>query len=282
MAKIGTMLLAVALGLGLSVPAQAQEPDASTVVATVGGVDITIGHMIAMVSTLTEEQLQLPARVVFDGVLERLIQQEAISQARPEPDLMTQLLVDNEMRALKASRVVNDMADKIKVSEEEIQEAYNARFSEFTPATEYNASHILVETEEEARAVLAELEGGADFAALAEAKSIGPTGPNGGLLGWFGPGRMVPEFEGAVMALGIGKTSSPVKTKFGWHVIRLNETRDPAKPTLAEMQEELQQEVWRNRLDNEILTMVDVVKTDRVDTTNISPAILGQINLIKQ
>ena len=282
MAKIGTMLLTVALGLGLSLPAQAEEPDASTVVATVGGVDITIGHMIAMVTTLTEEQLQLPANVVFDGVLERLIQQEAVSQSRPEPDLMTLLLVDNEMRSLKASRVVNELAERIEVSEEDIQAAYNARFSEFTPATEYNASHILVETEEEAKAVLAELEAGGDFASLAEAKSIGPTGPNGGLLGWFGPGRMVPEFEAAVMELGIGKISAPVKSQFGWHVIRLNETRDPAKPTLDEMQEEIKQEVWRRQLDNEILTMVDVVKVNRVDTTDISPLIIGQLDLIQQ
>ncbi len=276
------MLLTMAFGLGLSVPAQAQEPDASTVMATVGGVDITLGHMIAMVTTLTEEQLQLPANVVFDGVLERLIQQEAISQSQSEPDMMTRLMVENEMRALKANRVVNEMADRIEVTEEDVQDAYNARFSEFTPATEYNASHILVETEEEAKAVMAELEDGADFAALAKAKSTGPSGPNGGLLGWFGPGRMVPEFEGAVMALKIGATSSPVKTQFGWHVIRLNETRDPAKPTLEDMKEELEQEVWRRRLDNEILTMVDVIKTDRTDTTNISPAILGQIDLIKQ
>jgi peptidyl-prolyl cis-trans isomerase C len=185
------------------------------------------------------------------------------------------------MRALKASRVVSDMADRIEISEQDIQDAYNDRFSEFTPATEYNASHILVETQEEAEAVIAELDEGADFAKLAEAKSIGPTGPNGGLLGWFGPGRMVPEFEGAVMALRIGSISAPVKTQFGWHVIRLNETRDPEKPTLVEIQEELQKELWRARLDKEILTMVDVVKVDRIDTTTISPVIIGRIDLIQ-
>ena len=105
-------------------------------------------------------------------------------------------------------------------------EEQNTRVAGIDPRElEYNASHILIETETEAHQVREQLLDGANFAELAQHRSIGPSGPNGGQLGWFREGIMVPVFEAAVMQLQPGEISEPVHTQFGWHVVLLHEVR---------------------------------------------------------
>jgi parvulin-like peptidyl-prolyl isomerase len=129
--------------------------------------------------------------------------------------------------------VIRDYLDdtilkNIVVSEKEASKYYNENTEQFIVGEKIRASHILVETEEEAIAIIGELDGGADFAELAEEKSTGPSGPNGGDLGFFGKGQMVPSFEEVVYALEtIGDyTYEPVKTDFGFHVILLTGTQE--------------------------------------------------------
>ncbi|MCP3971822.1 MAG: peptidylprolyl isomerase [Rhodobacteraceae bacterium] len=281
MSKLKTLALSAAAVLALCAPLSAQDVTGDTVVATVGGTDITIGHMIAMTMTLGEEQRQLPLNVIFEGVLERLIQQEAISQSRPEHSRLTALQLDNQSRSLVASEVVNELAEAVDVSDEAIQTAYDQRFANFNPEREWNASHILVETEEEARAIVEQLRGGADFAAMAKEKSTGPSGPNGGNLNWFGPRRMVPAFEAAVATMEKGEISDPVQTQFGWHVITLNDFRDPGVPALEEMRGELEGEVWQNLLEAEIMKLVDAVEIDRKDVSGVDASVLADPSLVE-
>ena len=102
------------------------------------------------------------------------------------------------------------------------------------------ASHILVETEDEAKAVIAQLNDGADFAALAKEKSTGPSGPNGGELGSFGRGQMVPAFETAAFSMPAGSyTETPVQTQFGWHVIKVDDKGIEDAPSLEDMRDQL-------------------------------------------
>jgi peptidyl-prolyl cis-trans isomerase C len=104
------------------------------------------------------------------------------------------------------------------------------------------ASHILVETEDAAKAIIKELAAGADFATLAKAKSTGPSGPNGGALGSFGRGQMVPAFEAAAFALADGAiTTAPIQTQFGWHVIKVDTKTVAPAPSLDEMRDRLLQ-----------------------------------------
>ncbi len=91
--------------------------------------------------------------------------------------------------------------------------------------SQVHAFHILVKTEEEAKQIVSDLNSGANFTRLAQMKSICPSAKRGGDLGWFGRGKMVKEFENAAFALRSGQTSSPVKTEFGWHVIKVAEAR---------------------------------------------------------
>lgn len=280
MSKIKKILAGTAVCLALASPVAAQEVDGDTVVATVGETDITIGHMIAMAATLPQDQRQLPLDVIFEGVMERLIQQEAISQSQTDMSKMTMLQIENERRSLVASEVVNDLAAGVEVSDDAVQAAYDSQYASATPQTEYDASHILVDTEEEAKAIVTELRDGADFAELAKQKSTGPSGPSGGNLGWFGTGRMVPEFEAAVAGMKKGEISDPVQTQFGWHVIKLNDTRELEVPTFEDVRTELEQEVWRDAMEEEIKVLVDAVSVERADVSAIDPTVLTDFSLI--
>ncbi len=267
------------LVLALALPVHAQDTTADTVLATVGNVDITLGNVIVATSNLPDQYQQLPDDVLFNGILDQMIQQEALSQALGD-DLSRsdRLGIENELRALRAAIVLQGAAEAA-VTDEALQEAYDARFADATPATEYNANHILVETEDEAKALIAELEGGADFETLAKEHSTGPSGPNGGALGWFGLGMMVPEFEQAVVALEPGAISGPVQTQFGWHVIKLNETRLAEAPTLEQMREELTNEIQETAVREAIDSLTGAVEVVR-NEADIDPALIRQGNLL--
>ncbi len=280
MQKYVSPLLAGALGLALALPTAAQDVTADTVVATVGGTEISVGHMVAMSVTLSEEQRQLPPAVIFQGILERLIQQEAVGQSRSQLSRYGELYLENERRSLLAREVITEMAETITVSSEEVESAYETRFANQTPSNEFNASHILLETEDAAREVLEALAAGADFAEVARERSIGPSGPNGGQLGWFGLGQMVPEFENAVAALGKGQVTDPVQTQFGWHVIILNDVRESSVPALEDVREQLQLELGQQKLANEIRAIVDASQKEIKNVTDIDPGVLDDRSLI--
>jgi len=242
MQKRLNLIGAAALGLVLALPVAAQDADADTVVATVNGTEITVGHMIVARATLPDQYKQLPDDVLFRGILDQLIQQTALSASlTTEPPKRVELSLENERRSLLAGEVVETVLAE-DVSEEALQAAYDEKYAAVDASEEYNASHILVETEEEAKAIKEQLDGGADFAEMAKEKSTGPSGPNGGALGWFGTGMMVPPFEAAVIAMKPGDISDPVKTQFGWHIVTLLETRKKEAPSLDEVREELMQE----------------------------------------
>ena len=117
-----------------------------------------------------------------------------------------------------------------------LQLAYDTRVASMAKKTEYRAAHILVASIEEAEALKAELDAGADFAELASRSSIDTgSGTEGGELGWFGIGTMVAPFEAAVISMNVGAVSGPVQTDFGWHLIKLQETRIQTAPSLEEM-----------------------------------------------
>lgn len=143
-------------------------------------------------------------------------------------------------RTLRTNYLVEVLAAE--VDEEALQSAYDEAVAGFEPEEERKARHILVETEEDARAVIEELDGGADFATLATERSTGPSAANGGDLGFFGRGRMVPVFEDAAFALDVGGyTPDPVESQFGWHVIYLEDVRESAAPSFAELAPQIQQ-----------------------------------------
>lgn len=243
--------LAVVSALVLTAPAQAQDGmTADTVVATVNGTDITLGQMIVLRGTLSEQYQALPDDVLFKGILEQLIQQTVLEQSLGDKVTKRDLIaVENNKRGYLSGIALQAVVGAA-VTDETLQAAYDARFKDAAPQTEYNALHILVATEDEAKAIRTELDGGADFAEIAKAKSTDTgSGANGGDLGWFGLGAMVKPFEEAVVAAKPGEVTAPVKSDFGWHLIKVVETRIASAPPLDDLRDELAAEIEQKAIE---------------------------------
>ncbi|WP_293447295.1 peptidylprolyl isomerase [Planktotalea sp.] len=281
MLKRTQFLATVAFAATLAMPSYA-ETGADAVVATVNGIDITMGHMIVVRSGLPDQYRDLPDEVLFKGILDQIIQQTVLAQAAGDriPGRV-RLALENEQRSLMAAEHMDSvLADA--VTRASVKAAYEAKYANAAPEKEFDASHILVETEEEAKALVATLEGGADFADLAKEKSTGPSGPRGGALGWFGKGQMVPEFEKAVARMDDGAISAPIKTQFGWHVIKLNASRSMDAPEMEDVREELEQEVRMQIVDKYISELTNSATISRAPAADIDVSQLKDISLLEK
>ena len=278
----GILAASSAIALMIAGAAQAENHVAAdTVVATVDGTEITLGHMIVLKQRLPAQYQQLPPEVLFEGILDQLVQQTLLGDQIEQLSVGSQIVIENETRSLRAAEEIQRIANEA-VTDEALQTAYETAFGNAEPETEYNASHILVETEEEARALITELEGGADFATLAQEKSTGPSGPNGGQLGWFGKGAMGDPLEEGDVAMEPGTVSAPVQTQFGWHVIRLNETRLKDAPALDEVQGDLAETLRREAIEARVSELTDGAQIDRVEAGTIDPNVLNDLSIVTE
>jgi peptidyl-prolyl cis-trans isomerase C len=256
--------------------AEAKSYDADTVLATVNGETITLGHVIALSDRLPPQYQQLPDAVLMDGLLDQIVDQQLLATAQsasPDSDpLGVKLHLDNERRGalatLAAAAAVEGVVDDAKV-----QAAYDAQVAEFKPAPEFSAAHILVDSEEKAKALKAELDGGADFAELAKANSSDGSAASGGDLGWFGLGQMVPEFEAAVTGMEVGQVAGPVQTQFGWHLIRLNDKRETTPPALDEARPVIEDQLRQEALQARIAELREGATIERPETGTPAAAI---------
>lgn len=285
---IKSLLCASAMALALSAPTFAQDTtpatpatdaNAETVVATVNGTDITLGQMLVLRQRLPAQYQQLPDDQLFKGVLEQLIQQQALADTvAGDVTKKDELAMEIERQSYLAAKALEAIAAAA-VTDEALQAAYDARYASAEPQTEYNASHILVATEEEAKAVKQQLDDGGDFVEIAKEKSTDGAAQNGGELGWFGEGMMVQEFQDAVGTMTKGQVSDPIQTQFGWHVIKLNDTREAEKPTLDDVREELAQEIQQTVV-TEKLTEVEQAAEITRPGEGLDPALVKNDALI--
>jgi len=275
-ARLRSGLAALAILAG---PALAEGETAATVMATVNGVEITLGQMIAMRESLPQEYQALPNDVLFNGILEQLVQQEALRQSVTEMSPRHLATLENDERGY-VSGVAIEAVVLSAVTDEVLQAAYDARFKDAAPQTEYNAAHILVETVEEAEAIKAELAAGADFAELAKAKSIDTgSGAAGGDLGWFGLGVMVKPFEDAVVAAKLGEVAGPITSDFGQHLVLVKETRIAENPTLDQMRDELAAEIEAAAVEAKVKELTDAATITKPGE-GLDPALLADSALI--
>ena len=263
MGLIKRVSMVSAIAITFAVPSVAQEaPNADTVLATVDGTAITLGHLVTIASALPEEYSDIPADQLFEGILDQLIQQTLLETNFQVNEKKIQLAMDNERRALASGETIEKIAEAA-VTDDAVQKLYEEKIAKEEPSPEYQASHILLETADEANKIMKLLEGGADFATLAKERSTGPSGPSGGDLGWFSPGAMVPEFEQAVVKMKVGEFVGPVKTQFGFHVIILNDQRDYA--SLDSQRQELVEEVGAKAIADEITRLKASAKVEKVE-----------------
>lgn len=222
--------------------------DLETPLAEVDGTPVTLGELLAIRRELPEQYQQLPDKVLYDGILEQLIDQLLLAEAAREAGLderpTVALALRNQARAILADSYLEaQLAER--VTPEKIEELYRERHVEGEPVEEVRAAHILVETEEEAREIKAKLDEGAGFGELAKEHGTDGTAQRGGDLGWFTRSEMVPQFAEAVFSMEPGTIRGPVETDFGWHLIKLDERRDRPAPPLEEVEDDLREELVR-------------------------------------
>lgn len=196
---------------------------------------------IKMGIIVPEDELQETYQTLLDS--QGLTQEEflkALAEKETTGEEFTQLLE----KRIRITKLVQKIAEGVEINENQTREIYEANIDQLTTGESVNASHILVETEEEAKEVLKELDAGTDFFELAKEKSIDPSAQvNGGNMGFFTKGMMVPEFEKAAFGLNKGQISEPVKTSFGYHVILLHEKKDASVMPYEEAKPMIEQQL---------------------------------------
>jgi peptidyl-prolyl cis-trans isomerase C len=280
MMKHATFLAGLALSFAAAT-AQAQDATADTVIATVGETEITLGQMIIARAQLPQQYTQFPDDVLFQGVLDQLVQQQVLADSLTDVPGRVAFAIENERRSLMAGEVINNITTGA-ATDDAIAAAYQERYASATPATEYNASHLLVETEEEAIAAKARIDAGEEFADVARDVSTGPTGPNGGNLGWFGKGQMVAEFEATTVALTVGDVSDPVQTQFGWHVVTLLDTRNKDVPTLDAVRQELFGEIQEAAIQARLSELTEAATIVKPEADAFDPSLISNLDLLDQ
>ncbi len=271
--------MAAALAACLALPAAAQEqPGTGTVIATVNGEDITLGHLLLLRGELPPAYLEVDDGPLYEALLAQLIGQTALSHLFEETE-RSEAGEDNAVRNYRSDVVLNRVIGE-RVTDEAVRAAFDAQVEEMGDVLEWNASHILVETEAEALDLKNELDGGADFAELAMERSTGPTGPRGGELGWFRGGMMVPTFQAAVETLDEGETSAPVETRFGWHVIKLNETRTVPPLIFEEFEERLRESLTDEAVSVAVAKAIEDADVSLVE--GIDPSVISDEDLLSE
>ena len=227
------------------------EETADPVVAKVGGVEILKSEIDLAVTGLDPQLANLPdaqKRVAaLSSVIDiKLLAADASKEGLQDDATFKQriaYLTDRELHNAYFKKHVVDA-----VTPDEVKARYEAEIAKIEPQDEVRARHILVKTEDEAKAVIADLDGGKDFVELAKEKSTDPNKSEGGDLGFFGKGRMVPEFEAVAFTLEPGTyTKEPVKTQFGFHVIKVEEKRKQPPPALEQVEGQVRQIVMRDK-----------------------------------
>ena len=258
-AYVATALLSVSLAAPVTALAQNR-----IAVATLDGNTIWLDEIMAVAETLPPEYQQQGIAGIYDQLIDEVANSRLAAVAAREGGLDTDENVASAMkmaadRVLAEAYITREVGKEI--TEEAIQAAYDTYVADTGSRETVTASHILVETEEEAKAIIDQLKDGADFAELAREKSTGPSGPGGGSLGSFGRGQMVPAFEAAAFGMPVGSFSdNPVQTQFGWHVIQVSDKGIQEAPALDQMRDQIAANLSRQ-------SFARIVETLRVGTT---------------
>ena len=228
-------------------------------VATLNGETIWLEEVMRAVEGLPQEYRQAPMDTYFDQLVAEVIDTILAAAAGYESNLDKDKAVAQAMK-MAADRILAEAflsaTINSQITDEAIMSAYDAFVADTASREQVTASHILVETEKAAQEIIAKLNDGADFATLAKENSTGPSGPNGGALGTFGRGQMVPAFETAAFAMPVGSFSAkPVQTQFGWHVISVSERSVQPAPEMEAMRAQLSNNLSRQHLGRLLETL---------------------------
>ena len=251
-------------------PEAAQPVDPAKVVATVNGQPITEADLTQAEADLESQFAQLAPEqrhaAALSAVVEiRLLAAKAVEQGLDKDPDFQRRAAFLQQRALHSELVDKNVADKI--TDQDVRARYDKQLSDTPPVNEVHARHILVKTKEEALDIIKQLDAGGDFQKLANEHTSDPSGKtNGGDLGFFGPGQMVPEFEKAAFALEVGAyTKEPVQSQFGWHVIKVEERRPQQPPAFEQVKDQVKSMLFREKYFALVKEIRDAAKVDVAD-----------------
>lgn len=237
------------------------------VVAMIGDTSITLADLAAMRDELPQQYRQMPLQALYPALLERAIDGQLIAVAARTAKVGERADVQRRLRRAEdqvLSQVYLSEEIGAQVTEESLRKRYDKAIADSGAGEEAHAKHILVETEDQAKAVIADLDKGGDFSALAKQHSTDPGGADGGDLGWFAAEQMVPEFSQAAFALTPGSYSKqPVKSQFGWHVILLLEKRAAEPPAFEQLRDQLASEMTRELITKKLEALRAGAKVQR-------------------
>ncbi len=256
------------LALALLVGSPARADDANPVLAKVNGVDIHQSDV-----TLAEEELapslaQMDPATKKENVLAFLIDMKIVAKAAEDKKIAEQADFKKKLDFARNRLLMDNLLaaeGKAALTDEAMKKVYDDAAKQISGEQEVHARHILVQTEDEAKAIKAELDKGGDFAKLAKEKSKDPGASDGGDLGFFTKEQMVPEFSKVAFELEPGKISDPVKTQFGWHIIKVEEKRNRKPPAFEQVKPQIEQYVTRKAQSEYVAKLRETAKVERMD-----------------
>jgi len=255
---------AAAIAAMTALPVAAQD---NPVLATVNGKEITAADVAFAVSNLGEVLERVPAERRPEMVLSLMVDMELLADAAEKAGYDSDPVIEQRLDYYR-SQTLRDLYMEKVITENVTEDAVRARYDEEAgkvgPQKEVSARHILVDDEEKAKELIAQLKDGADFAKLAEENSKDPgSAARGGSLGFFGKGQMVPAFEEAAFALGNGEmTEEPVQSPFGYHIIKVDESREKAVPTFDQVGDQIRQLMIREAFVDEVARLKETAEIE--------------------
>src|SRR5271163_1145451 len=274
-------LAVLACAILLSAPlGVSRAQDSDPVVARVNGVDIHDSDIVFAEEEIGGNMPSIPPEQKRDYLVNYLVDVIVLSQAAEKqklnerPDVKHRLAFDHNRLLMES--LLQD-AGKAALSDEAEHKVYDEAIKQVKNEEEVHARHILVPTEDEAKAILVQLKGGADFATLAKEKSKDPGAAEGGDLGYFTKDQMVPEFAAVAFKLDKGQISDPVKTQFGWHVIKVEDKRIKPTPTFEQVKPQIDNYVAHRAQSQLVEKLRSAANVERLDkpmepNTTLNPA----------
>jgi len=259
----------LALALATAQPVLAAE-DANPVVARVDGSDIRQSDVKLAEEELGAQLQQMDEATRRENIISFLVDMKIVAKAAEakkvgDSEAFKKRLAFTRDRLLMDSLLTEE--GKAGADDAALRKVYDEAAKQISAEQEVHARHILVESEDEAKAIVAELKKGADFAELAKKKSKDPGAADGGDLGFFTKDQMVPEFSAAAFALEPGKVSDPVKSQFGWHVIKVEEKRNRQPPPFEQVKGQLETYAVRKAQAEYVAKLREAAKVERLDKT---------------
>ena len=245
--------------------------DGSEVLATVGKNKVTMGDVALTYSTLPEQMRAQPDDRMLEAITEQISSEYALMDKALEAGLESSPEVQARLQAARRATLAEmyitaELAKR--VTDEALKEGYETMIADFPEEEEVRARHILVDEEDDAKAITKALRGtDEDFAKLAAEKSTGPSGASGGDLGYFVKSAMVAPFAEAAFSMKPGEISDPVKTQFGWHVIKLEDRRMRKPPAFEELEPQLRQQLTQASAQEIIAEVKEAANIEKAEET---------------